>query len=351
MRNEPNLGQSQIVINGGISNELRRKNQIGHLVKTNPNEANFKRHGFGGKGKKLAFKPKSRSITGVDKREIRKIMVGNLTIKRAVLLLAFIYACFVLFAYLFSDRIIFIGQGWQPSYKDGQEILKIDTKDGGKISALYLSEPNSEFTVLYSHGNAEDIGDIREVLEAFQHKGFSVLAYDYRGYGTSSGTPSEKTTYEDAEAAYDYLVGKLGCPPDRIIALGRSLGGAAAMHLACRKKLAGLILEGAFVTAFRTATHFPLLPFDKFRNINKIKQVHCPILVIHGKKDRIVPFWHGEKLFEAANEPKLKFWVDEAGHNDLFWVAGSRYWDITKEFTDVIQTNRQDLVNKGSPKP
>jgi len=287
----------------------------------------------------------------MDKREIRKILVGDFTVKKMVLSLLLIYACLLLFVYLFSDRIIFCGQGQRPSYEDGPEILKIETKDGGKISALYLSEPNSEFTILYSHGNAEDIGDIREVLEAFRNKGFSVLAYDYRGYGTSDGTPSEKTAYEDIEAAYEYLVGKLGCPPERIIALGRSVGGAVAMHLACREKLAGLILEGPFVTAFRVATHVPLLPFDKFRNIDKIKEVHCPILIIHGKDDRIVPFWHGKKLFEAANEPKLKFWVDEAGHNDLFWVAGPRYWDIIKEFTGVIQANRQNLVNKGSPKP
>lgn len=281
----------------------------------------------------------------MDKRKIRKILVGDFSIKRMVLSLVFIYACLALFVYLFSDRIIFWGRGRESSYKDGPEILKIKTKDGVEISALYLSEPNSEFTILYSHGNAEDIGDIREVLEAFQHKGFSVLAYDYRGYGTSDGTPSEKTAYEDAEAVYEYLTGKLGCPPERIIALGRSLGGAAAMHLACKEKLAGLILEGAFVTAFRVVTHVPIFPFDKFRNIDKIKQVKCPILIIHGRDDEIIPFWHGEKLFEAANEPKLNFWVDGAGHNDLFWVAGNRYWDAIKEFTGVIRTNRQSSAN------
>jgi hypothetical protein len=282
----------------------------------------------------------------MDKRKIRKILVGDLTIKRAARTLVLVYVCLVLFVYLFSDRIIFWGQGRGSSYEDKPEILKIKTKDGGKISALYLTEPNSEFTVLYSHGNAEDIGSIRTVLETFRNKGFSVFAYDYHGYGTSDGTPSEKTTYEDAEAAYDYLVDKLGCPPDRIIALGRSLGGGAATHLACRKKLAGLILEGAFVTAFRVATHVPLLPFDKFKNIDKIKQVHCPVLVIHGKNDKIVPFWHGEKLFKTANEPKLKFWVVGAGHNDLFWVTGTHYWDIIKEFTDVIQASRQNLANR-----
>jgi abhydrolase domain-containing protein 17 len=299
----------------------------------------------------LAFKPKSRSITGMDKRKIRKILVGDFTIKRVVLSLVLIYACLLLFTYLFSDQIIFWGQERQSSYEDKPEILKIKTKDGEEISALYLSEPNSEFTILYSHGNAEDIGDIREVLEMFRDKGFSVLAYDYRGYGTSDGCASEKNVYEDIEVAYEYLVGELGCPPDRIIVLGRSLGGAVAIHLACREKLAGLILESSFITAFRVVTRVPLIPFDKFRNIDKIKQVRCPVLVIHGKDDRVVPFWHGEKLFKTANEPKLKFWVDGAGHNDLFWVAGSRYWDIIKEFTGIIQVNSRGLVNRGSPKP
>jgi fermentation-respiration switch protein FrsA (DUF1100 family) len=282
----------------------------------------------------------------MDKRKIRKILVGDFTIKRMALSLVFIYACLALFVYLFSDRIIFCGQCRKPSYKDGPEILKIKTKDGTDISALYLSAPNSEFTILYSHGNAEDIGDIREVLETFQNKGFSVLAYDYRGYGTSDGKPSEKNAYADAEAAYEYLVGNLGCPPERIIALGRSLGGAVAMHLACKEKLAGLILESSFTTAFRVVTRVPIFPFDKFRNIDKIKQVACPILIIHGRDDEVIPFRHGEKLFEAANEPKLKFWVDWAGHNDLFWIAGNHYWEVIGEFTDTIKANRQNSANR-----
>jgi fermentation-respiration switch protein FrsA (DUF1100 family) len=285
----------------------------------------------------------------MDKRKIKEILVGDFTIKRAALSLVFIYASLLLFAYFFSDRMVF--RPHQSSYEDGPEILKIKTKDGAEISALYLAAPNSEFTILYSHGNSEDIGDIREVLEAFRSKGFSMLAYDYRGYGTSGGRASEKNAYEDVEAVYEYLVGKLGCPSDRIIAMGRSLGGAVAMHLACREKLAGLILESSFVTAFRVVTRVPLIPFDKFRNVDKIKEVHCPILVIHGRDDRIVPFWHGEKLFKTANEPKLKFWVDGAGHNDLFPVAGTRYWDIIKEFISMVQANKEDLANRDLPKP
>ncbi len=275
-----------------------------------------------------------------DKHKIRKILVGDFTVKRLVLSLVFIYVFLLIFVYFFSDRIIF--QPHKSGYKDGPEILKIETKDGAKISALYLSEPNSQFTILYSHGNAEDIGDIRKVLEMFREKGFSVLAYDYRGYGTSAGRASEENAYEDIEAAYEYLVGQLQCPPSRVIALGRSVGAAVAMHLACREKLAGLILEGPFVTAFRVVTRVPLVPFDKFRNIDKIKKVRCPVLVIHGRDDWIVPFSHGEKLFETANEPKLNFWVDGAGHNDLLTVAGNRYWAVIEDFTSMVRANRKD---------
>jgi hypothetical protein len=83
-----------------------------------------------------------------------------------------------------------------------------------------------------------------------------------------------------------------------------------------------------------------LLPFDKFKNIDRIKKIYCPVFVIHGRSDRIVPFRNGEKLFEAANEPKLKLWVDGAGHNDLVMVADDSYWDAIKRFTDLIRNTQ-----------
>ena len=169
-----------------------------------------------------------------------------------------------------------------------------------------------------------------------------MFAYDYEGYGTSEGSPSEKNAYKDADAAYEYLVGQLKVSPDKIIIHGRSVGGGLATYLASREKVAGLILESSFVTAFRTLTQIPLLPFDKFRNIDRIKNIKCPVLVIHGKADKIIPFWHGEKLFEAANEPKLKFWVDDAGHNDLVMMAGNSYWDTIKHFTDFIKSKKYE---------
>ena len=271
------------------------------------------------------------------KEKAKRAIVGKFIVKRLMGYIALIYILMILFAYFFSDRLIFFPQ--RPGYSDSQEIIKIRTADGAKISAMYFPNADVKFTILYSHGNAEDIGDLRELFETFNRNGFSVFAYDYHGYGTSEGKPSEKNAYRDVEAAYNYLVGELKTPPGRIIALGRSVGGGAATHIAGREKIAGLILESSFITAFRVVTYLPLLPFDKFRNIAKIKNVRCPVLVIHGRADTIIPFRHGEKLFAAANEPKFKLWVDDAGHNDLVPVADGSYWDGIRRFADTINSN------------
>lgn len=282
----------------------------------------------------------------MDKYKIRKLLIGELSAKRLIRSLVFIcasvYLFLLLYAYFFSDRMIFFHQ--KSSYEDGPEIIKIKTRDGVDISALYFSNADAEFTILHSHGNAEDIGQLRPFLESLCSKGFCVLAYDYRGYGTSDGRPSEKGVYQDIEAAYEYLVNRQDTKPNRIVVMGRSVGGAAAVHLASRKKIAGLIIESSFITAFRVMTRIPVLAFDKFRNIDKIKEVRCPVLVIHGKHDRIIPFRHGKRLFEEANEPKLHLWVDSAGHNDLVRVAGSHYWDIISQFTKLIGSERQSLI-------
>jgi fermentation-respiration switch protein FrsA (DUF1100 family) len=202
---------------------------------------------------------------------------------------------------------------------------------------LQLNNPNATYTVLYSHGNAEDIGLLLPMLEDIKSMGFAVFAYDYRGYGTSLGTPSEENAYRDVDAAYNHLTSNLGVPSSRIIALGRSLGGAVAVDLAHRRQLGGLVIESSFITAYRVLTRVPLFPFDKFQSISKIAEVRCPVLVIHGQQDKVIPFWHGERLFQEANEPKLSFWVARAGHNDLFEAAGKRYGQALRDFVAIIK--------------
>ena len=271
----------------------------------------------------------------VNKETLRRLLLGEFTFKRLVRSLIFIYIFFGLYVFFVADRMIFLPQ--PSSYPDTSAILKLRTVDQIQLSAVYLPNPASTYTILYTHGNAEDLGDIQPVLQQLQNTGFSVFAYDYRGYGTSQGKPSERNSYRDIDTAYNYLTQQLGVPAQRIIAFGRSVGGGAAVDLAARKPLGGLILESCFTSAFRVVVPFPILPFDKFRNIDKIKKVNCPVLVMHGKADEVVPFSHGQKLFAAAGEPKRYLWVDEAGHNDFIWVAGDRYSSTLREFAQLVQ--------------
>lgn len=245
-------------------------------------------------------------------------------------LVAAVYVALFLFGLLLSEPVIF--QPHPAGYRDDNRILKLTSRDGRRISAVYLQNPSATYTLLFSHGNAEDLGDDLLFLQVVRDAGFSVLAYDYQGYGTSEGRSSEAHVYEDEEAAYQYLTHQLATPPDRIIAWGRSLGGAAAVDLAARRPLAGLILESSFVSAFRVLTRLPLLPIDKFRTLDKISAVRCPVLVIHGEADRVIPFWHGQKLFSAAPGPKRSLWVPGADHNDVADVAGARYFEALREF-------------------
>lgn len=222
------------------------------------------------------------------------------------------------------------------SYRDGPGVIRIETQDGESISAVYLKNQDSLYTILYSHGNAEDLGLIMGHLKEFVNNGYSVLAYDYRGYGISEGKASEANTYKDVEAAFDYLVKDLGIEPKKIILLGRSVGGGPSVNLASKREVGGLILESSFISVYGVVSGFSSGGLDKFDNINKIKRVQCPVLIMHGTNDRVIKSFHGQKLYEAANEPKIKFWVEGAGHNNLSAIAGSRYWEAIESFMEMV---------------
>jgi abhydrolase domain-containing protein 17 len=251
-------------------------------------------------------------------------------VKRMLRILVLLYIGLFIYAWFFSDHQIFLPQ--PSSYQDGPEILKLRSANGNLVSARYLRNPSAQFTLLVSHGNAEDLGDDRYWLEELSRGGFSVLAYDYQGYGTSQGKPSERGAYADEDAAYDYLTTSLETAPDRIIILGRSVGSGPAVHLAARQPVAGLILESAFVSAFRVVTRIPLLPFDKFPNSKVIGRVHCPVMIVHGSKDSVIGLWHGRRLFALANQPKRFFLVEGADHNDVERVAGASYVKAIQTF-------------------
>lgn len=268
----------------------------------------------------------------------KNVLVGEFSFKRllrsTLIILILLYLVVMISAHLFADSIIF--QPQPTFYRDDHSIIKLVTENGEKISAKYFLNPTAEYTILFSHGNAEDIGTATPFLKELQNAGFSVFAYDYRGYGTSEGKPSEENSYQDVEAAYNYLTQELKISPEKIIVHGRSLGGAVSVDLASRKDCGGLIVESSFVSAFRVMTKYKIFPFDKFQSLNKIKQVKCPVLFIHGKQDNIVPFWHGEMLFASANEPKFSFWIDEANHNNVFAKSKDKYLQTIQNFTATL---------------
>ncbi|WP_293136011.1 alpha/beta hydrolase [Microcoleus sp. bin38.metabat.b11b12b14.051] len=273
-------------------------------------------------------------MSNSNKKNIKNLLFGEFSLRRVLSSIIFIYAFLCFYAVFFSDRMIF--QPPAAGYQDTSEIIKLSSANGMKISAVHFPNPQAQYTILYSHGNAEDLGYIWSVLREIRDSGFAVFAYDYQGYGTSQGKPSEYNVYRDIDAAYGYLTEQLRVPPKRIILYGRSLGGGPAVDLASRQPVGGLVVESSFVSAFRVLTRIPFLPFDRFVNVDKIGKVRSPVLVIHGKVDRVVPFWHGEQLFATAKQPKLNFWVDRAGHNDLMDVAGDRLAETLRKFVKML---------------
>jgi len=218
---------------------------------------------------------------------------------------------------------------------DTPHIVNIGTA-ADPIAAMWLPNAETNKVFLYSHGNAEDIGDLTGILRDFQQAGLSVLAYDYPGYGLSAGKPTEQSVYAAAETAYRFLTQNLQIAPSDIIALGRSIGSGPACYLAEKFPVGGLVVEGGFTSAPRVITRIRILPFDPFPNIRRLPNIFCPVLVIHGKVDNTVSFSHGKALFDAAHTPKERLWVD-SGHNDLLLVLGDDYFTVLDRFATQIQ--------------
>lgn len=246
-------------------------------------------------------------------------------INNVVVLMAACVLFFALFAHQMTTRALFVPG--PASYGEDESFIRIESGDGVELAAFWGPAEGARWTVLYAHGNSEDLGDVRRALENYRLQGVSVLAFDYRGYGRSEGQPSETNSYEDAEAVYRYATDELGVDGQRIILHGRALGGGVAMQLATQVEPAALILESAFLSVYKLYLPLKWLPGDKFDNERKAPLVQCPTLVIHGKADQVVPFEHGEKLAGLMGSAAVKtLWLDGAGHEELAAGSGAEYW-------------------------
>lgn len=257
---------------------------------------------------------------------------------KAVLLTGVIvYVCFAAFAWFVADRMIFLPP--RPSYRAGQLPIVMVPTERASIATLHLPNPSAAVTLLYAHGNAEDLGQLAPWLEEMRRAGFAVVAFDYRGYGMSTGgPPSAAGAVHDMEAVYRWVLDTLRVPPSRIVLYGRSVGSGPATDLAARVPVGGLVVESAFVSAFRVLTRVALLPFDRFPNLRHIRQVRAPVLVIHGTDDEVIPVSHGRRLYEAASAPKQAVWIEGGHHNDVPLVGGERYWAALAAFGRQVAT-------------
>ena len=200
------------------------------------------------------------------------------------------------------------------------EIVRLTTPDGETLVNWYAPAAPGKPTVLFFHGNGGEIADRSERFAAFQAQGFGVFFLSYRGYGASTGSPSEQGLMTDARTAYDWLVDK-GIAAERIVLIGESLGSGVAVQIAAERTVAALALEAPFTAAADVAAgvywYLPvrLLMKDQFRSADFIGKITVPLLVIYGDADRIVPPEQSRRLYEMANEPKEIAALAGAGHD------------------------------------
>ena len=251
----------------------------------------------------------------------KKLLWGEWNWTRPFKSLAFIYLTLCVVACGFSNKFIF--QPPPAQYTAGASRLQmLSTEEGEQIAAFWYPHQDPDSPVLlWSHGNAEDLGSLAPLFTELHAEGFAILAYDYPGYGLSEGSPGERSCYAAADAAFTFLNIHELISAEDILLVGQSVGSGPACWLAERHKTGGLVLISPFRSAFLTVTGIPLFPGDKFKNHKRIGHIEEPLLVIHGTNDSIIPFANGKALYDQHAGPKQFVPIEGTGHNDI-WNRG-----------------------------
>ena len=260
-------------------------------------------------------------------------MLGELLIP-----LGIAYGAVLVLVFVFQSHLVFFpGTGREAvltpqSYGMRFESVEIRTADGETLAAWWVPAEGARGMVLFFHGNAGNISHRLDYLQMFHRLRYSTLIVDYRGYGMSTGSPSEKGTYLDAEAAWDYARHARLAQPQDIVIAGESLGGAVATWLAAKVNPRAVVLLSTFTSVpdlgAQVYWFLPvrLLSRIRYDNLENLQRISAPVFIAHSRDDEIVPYAHGRKLFEAARQPKT-FLEMSGGHNDGFiftrpeWVA------------------------------
>lgn len=253
------------------------------------------------------------------------------------------YVSVVVVLYFLQDRLVYYPQIGRDLRLDPQAYgldhtpLTLTTADGERLDAWFVPAPQSDAVALILHGNAGNMTQRMDTIAMFHRMGYGVLIFDYRGYGRSTGRPSEEGLYEDAQAAWQYLTRERGIAPGQIVLFGESLGGAVAAWLAARERPGALVLSSVFTSAPEVAADlYPWLPTRwlvrlRYDTRAALARIRCPVLVAHSPEDEIIPFRHGRLLYDAAPEPKA-FLRLAGGHNEGFLFMRTAWADALADF-------------------
>lgn len=242
-----------------------------------------------------------------------------------VVVIAVVYVLIAVIFYFFQHFFFFrpekLPKHFKYKYPFPFDEVDFEMEDGGQINGLHFKMPNSKGVVLYFKGNSRSIKGWGKFARDFLGKGYDFFMIDYRGFGKSTGKRSEQTLYNDAQHIYKWLSEKYD--EGNIIIYGRSMGSGIAARIASWNKPRMLILDSPYYSFFHQVKRYGwILPLKwllryQIRTDQFFKKINCPVFILHGKKDRLIPFFNSEKL-KAINPKGVKlFEITEGGHNNL----------------------------------
>ena len=284
-------------------------------------------------------------------------------LKAMVLVVVVVICGMVGMLYSFQTKMIFPGSATQGTaaglveLTPGTELVRFKTKAGDAVTALFgpaldregkpLPDAEKRPTLLYFYGNGTCLGNAAKYdIDAFRRLGVNMLIPDYVGYGMSGGHPSEANCYATADAALEHLMSRADVDPSKVIAMGRSLGGAVAIDLASRSNLAGLVVFSTFTSmSDMSKQRYPvplltLLLRHKFESLSKIPKVRCPILIGHGAADTFVPAGMSRTLADACRSPVTYFDVPGVDHNNFYQLGGAKIVEELRRFVESATSSQ-----------
>lgn len=253
---------------------------------------------------------------------------GNPMLINSIIILTILYVAIMAGMYFLQRKILYVPDATPAYTKETAmrqvDVLRLQTSDDEQIIGWYHAADEGYPTIVYFHGNAGNLNDRTDKFSTLTSKGFGLLAIDYRGYGGSTGSPTEQGLYTDARAAMQYALQQRSIPENRVLLYGESLGTGVAVKMATEyPSLAGMVLEAPYTSvANRAQEIYWFLPVhmllrDQFDSLSNIASLNIPLLILHGTADETIPVSHGKTLLDAYTGPKQGVFYDGYGHTDF----------------------------------